>query len=116
MAEYLKPKILQPVSKDKLRETVREYLAAWKSGDGKEIARMVRLLNQVGFSKAGRQAEIERQAKGDVELEAALARVKDQLKASIEARQTYLQNRPWRLDAQLADIANAGRKWWQRLD
>jgi hypothetical protein len=99
-----------------LARAVAAYLAALKARDKQALARATRNSRQVGFSKEAWANEMNRQAKGDQELEAFLDAARAKMKADFEASQTYLQNRPWSLGAQLQDMARANGKWWRRLD
>ena len=107
-----KSMVIKPNS---LQKTVADYIAALESGDSKRIAATGKRLNQVGFSPISRRVEIERQAKGNAKLEAAIEMVKQQVKDNLAAKQRYLSNRKWSLNTQLSDIALAQRKRWQHF-
>ena len=115
MTRHIAAEPFQPVGENKLREHVRQYLDAWRSGDSKRIADAVRHLNQVGYSKKARQAEIERQAVGDVDLETALVRLREKIKANLQSQKVVIKDRRWNLGVSRAEIARANSKWWQNL-
>ena len=89
---YLEPK--KPVTKNRLREAVSEYIAAFKARDVAALARAARNSKQVCFSKERWRCEMERQCKGDAELEKFLADAKATIAADLEASQSYLPTPP----------------------
>lgn len=95
MATNFQRAIAAKRSPSALQKYVAEYIAALKSRDKAAVARAARWSKQICFSKEAWSAEMDRQAKGDAELQAFLADARAAIAANIAANQTYLENRPW---------------------